>query len=100
MGGGGFGNPGRGFETTEELTELFKALKDGGCSHIDTAALYGPSEETLGKVKAGDQFILDTKMKGGFGGNGHSTKENILAEAENSKKMLGCDVDIYYLHGK
>jgi aryl-alcohol dehydrogenase-like predicted oxidoreductase len=96
--GGGGVQPGRGFGDNDQLHELFKVLKDGGCSTIDTAAIYGASEELLGKAKAGDQFTLDTKAKGGFGGAGHASKQNVLAEAENSKKMLGHDVDIYYLH--
>lgn len=36
--------------------------------------------------------------RGGFPGSGHASKENVIAEAENSKKMLGSNVDIYYIH--
>lgn len=96
--GGGAVRPERALGDPKVLPELFKVLAEGGCKNIDTAALYGASEELLGGAKVGDKFIVDTKAKGGFGGSGHSTKENIVAEAENSKKMLGCNVDIYYLH--
>ena len=96
--GGGAVNPGRAFGEPEGLKELFSILEQGGCKHIDTAALYGQSEELLGGAKAGDKFIIDTKAKGGFGGPGHATKENVIEEATNSKKMLGSDVDIFYIH--
>ncbi|KAK5174479.1 uncharacterized protein LTR77_001559 [Saxophila tyrrhenica] len=95
FGGGGF-NEGRAFGDVSVMQDLFKLLKDNGCDHIDTAALYGQSEELMGKAKAGDQFIVDTKTKGGFGGS--ASKDTILKEAENSKKMLGHNVDIFYIH--
>ncbi|KAK3116045.1 hypothetical protein LTR53_003993 [Teratosphaeriaceae sp. CCFEE 6253] len=97
FGGAGI-NEGRPFADHKLLTEAFDILEKGDCKVIDTAALYGSSEEILGQVKAGDRFIIDTKMRGGFPASGHASKENVLAEAENSRKMLGCDVDIYYIH--
>ena len=97
FGGGGF-NPGRSFGELDEIKKVFALLKAGGCTHIDTAALYGESERLLGEAKAGDEFTLDTKHKGGFGGKGYATKEKVIEEAGNSKKMLGHDVDILYIH--
>ena len=97
LGGGGF-NPGRAFGDVEAIEEVFKILEQGNCNAIDTAALYGQSEELLGKAHAGDKFIIDTKTKGGFGGSGYATKEKVIEEAENSKKMLGSNVDIFYIH--
>lgn len=58
----------------------------------------GNSEELLGQTKAGDKFTIDTKTKGGFGGAGHATKENIIEEATTSRKLLGSTVDIFYIH--
>jgi aflatoxin B1 aldehyde reductase len=97
FGGGGF-NEGAPWAEDSKIPELFETLKEGGCNVIDTAALYGTSEETLGRNKAGDQFVLDTKTKAGFGGDGYATKENIVKEGTNSKNMLKTTVDIYYLH--
>ncbi len=94
--GGAGVNPGQAFGEPKGIEELFKALAEGGCSHIDTAAVYGQSEELLGQAKAGDRFVIDTKTKGGFGGN--ATKDVINSEAANSKKMLGHNVDIFYIH--
>ncbi|KAK0334890.1 hypothetical protein LTR59_013640 [Friedmanniomyces endolithicus] len=96
--GGGAINEGRSFADPKLLAEAMDLLEKGDCKIIDTAALYGKSEELLGQAKAGDRFTIDTKAKGGFGGAGHATKDTIIREAENSKKMLGCNVDIYYLH--
>ncbi|TKA77386.1 hypothetical protein B0A55_03216 [Friedmanniomyces simplex] len=96
--GGGAINEGRSFADPKLLAQAMTIMENGDCKIIDTAALYGKSEEMLGKAKAGDRFTIDTKMKGGFPGAGHASKENVISEAENSKKMLGCDVDIYYIH--
>lgn len=96
--GAGCINEGRAYTSADQLPELFEILKAGGCTTLDTAALYGLSEELLGKAGAGQHFILDTKTKGGFI-PGYATKENVIKDAENSKKMLGCTVDIFYIHG-
>ena len=90
-------DPNRAFTSSDQLPELFSILKDGGCTHMDTAALYGQSEELLGKADVGKHFTVDTKTKGGFIA-GYATKENVIKDAENSKKMLGCDVDVFYIH--
>jgi len=89
-------NPGAAFGSPEALQDVFDVLEKGNVKNIDTAALYGQSEEILGKAGAGKRFTLDTKLKGGFG-NG-SSKDVIQSEATNSKKMLGVDVDILYIH--
>ncbi|KAK5117596.1 hypothetical protein LTR62_005018 [Meristemomyces frigidus] len=97
FGGGGI-NPPHGFGDRKSLEEAFKVLLDGDCNIIDTAALYGESEKIIGQAKAGEKFTIDTKMRGGFGGPGHATKEKVIEEAEQSHKLLGCTVDIYYIH--
>ena len=97
FGGGGY-NPGRAFGEPGAVEESIKIMKEYGCNTIDTAALYGKSEELLGNARAGDQVTIDTKTRGGFGGKGHASKETILSEAQNSREMLKCDVDIYYIH--
>lgn len=98
FGGGGI-RAGRGFGDPSLLPEAFQILENNGCKKIDTAALYGESEEYLGKAKGGDKFVIDTKTKGGFGGKGHASKDIIIAEAKHSREMLGCHVDVFYIHG-
>ncbi|KAF2172491.1 hypothetical protein M409DRAFT_17725 [Zasmidium cellare ATCC 36951] len=90
-------NPGRGFSTEEAVKEAFDILEKGGCTILDTARLYGQSEEILGKAGAVKRFTVDTKTKGGFTPGG-ATKANIEAEAKQSKDLLGGPVDIYYIH--
>lgn len=96
FGGGGI-NPGLAFGDPELLkSEIFQLLKSGGCETIDTACLYGESEKILGQAGAASQFTIDTKTTGGF--KGGASRDNILAEAKNSKEKLGSNVDIYYIH--
>jgi len=95
--GGAAVNEGRAFSDVESLKEPFDILEHGDCKIVDTAALYGKSEEILGQANVGKRFTVDTKHKGGFL-PGYAKKENVIQDAENSKKMLGCDVDIFYIH--
>lgn len=95
--GGAMVSGDRAFSTPEALHEVFDIMEKGDCKIVDTAALYGQSEEILGKSGVGKRFTVDTKHKGGFQ-PGYATKENVIGDAENSKKMLGCDVDIFYIH--
>lgn len=67
FGGAGI-REGRGFGDVEALKSAFEVLEKNGCKKIDTAALYGESQEYLGKAGAADKFVIDTKTKGGFGG--------------------------------
>ena len=97
FGGGGI-RAGGNYEDPKVLSEVFEVLERNGCKKIDTAALYGESEEYLGKAKAGDKFVLDTKTKGGFGGPGYASKDNVIREGKHSKEMLGSNVDVYYIH--
>jgi len=90
--------PGGQFNTEERVKELLKVLKEGDVPIIDSAQLYGNSEEFLGKVNAGDEFIIDTKAKGGFE-PGTATKEGIIKGAKESlEKLKVKKVDIFYIH--
>lgn len=96
FGSGGI-RAGRGFGDPSVLSQVFEILEKNGCKTVDTAALYGESEEYLGKAGAAGKFIIDTKTKGGFGGEGYATKEKIIEEANQSKKLLGTNVDVFYV---
>ncbi|KAF2769552.1 Aldo/keto reductase [Teratosphaeria nubilosa] len=95
--GGGQITEGRGFPNVEAVKEALDILEKHNVRNVDTASLYGKSEEFLGQAGVGKRFIVDTKAKAGFV-EGASKAANVLADAENSKKMLQCTVDVYYLH--
>ena len=63
FGGAGIG-PGKAFPDADAAKPLLDALEAGGCKIIDTAQLYGGSEEVLGQVDAPKRFIIDTKHAG------------------------------------
>jgi aflatoxin B1 aldehyde reductase len=85
--GGAMISSDRVFKSKDDLEALLASLKKYGVKAIDTAQLYGDCEQMLGSVNAGSQLIIDTKWKGGIE-PGSSTKENIIATAEESMKML------------
>lgn len=87
FGGAGI-REGSSYANEDGLKQLFKILKQYEVTTIDTAQLYGISEETLGKAKAGDQFIVDTKATGGFVA-GSGTKSGIIEGVKESQKKLG-----------
>ncbi len=88
--GGAMVNKDRAFKDEHALRELFAVLKKEGVNTIDTAQLYGDSEEMLGNAGAPKEFIIDTKAKGGFA-PGSPTKENIIKDANESMKKLGTE---------
>ncbi|KAK5994317.1 Oxidoreductase sirO [Cladobotryum mycophilum] len=89
---------GASYSTPEKIDELFETLDSEGINQLDTAQIYGDSEEQLGKVKAHSRFIIDTKHGGGFV-PGSSTREQVVARGLESFKKLGADkVNIFYIH--
>ncbi|KAL4936590.1 hypothetical protein BDV06DRAFT_233294 [Aspergillus oleicola] len=85
------------FEGHDAKVKGLSVLQAEGVKYIDTAHIYGNSEEILGKLGAAKSFTMDTKYPGGFGPV--SSKERIIAIADESLKKLQTDqVDVYYLH--
>jgi aflatoxin B1 aldehyde reductase len=82
FGGGGL-RPERGFPDHHEVKKALDILEEEGIDTIDTARLYGPSETLLGQAGAGDRFILDTKVAGGFI-KGSLSKDGIKKSVEKS----------------
>jgi len=82
FGGGGL-RPERGFPDHHEVGKALDILEEAGVDTIDTARLYGPSETLLGQAGAGERFVLDTKIAGGFI-KGSMTKEGIKKSVEKS----------------
>ncbi|EAU29576.1 conserved hypothetical protein [Aspergillus terreus NIH2624] len=84
--------------TAAEVEEMLQVLQQQGITTIDTAQIYGSSEELLGLTHAAARFVIDTKHCGGFA-PGNSTKEKVIAGAEESLRKLQMDkVNVFYLH--
>ena len=107
FGTGGFGSA-EAFpelQKPEDVQKLLEMLKSKGCTHLDTAQLYGmgKSEDTIGEAKALEQgFTVDTKWLGGWLGKSWATQETVISSAKESLDKLGAgkgkEVDIFYLH--
>jgi aflatoxin B1 aldehyde reductase len=76
--------------TATAVEEVLQALNQEGITTIDTAQIYGTSEQLLGETKAASRFVVDTKHCGGFAA-GQSTKDKVIAGAEESLKRLQTD---------
>ncbi|KAJ7155135.1 NADP-dependent oxidoreductase domain-containing protein, partial [Mycena filopes] len=86
------------FKDEESIAQVYTLLEQAGVTTIDTARLYGPSEEWMGKTGAGKRFIIDSKTPGGFI-KGSSTSETIPQHAKDSVDRLKIDqLDIFYIH--
>ncbi|KAJ7867727.1 aldehyde reductase [Mycena olivaceomarginata] len=97
FGGYSFGTA-KSFPDEESIEKVYKLLEEGGCDTIDTARLYGDSEEWMGKTGAGKRFIIDSKTPGGFV-PGTSTGAGILQHAKETVERLQVQsVDVYYIH--
>jgi aryl-alcohol dehydrogenase-like predicted oxidoreductase len=84
---------------------LVRRALDLGVTLLDTANVYGDSEEKVGKALQGrrigvvlaTKFGLVTDPAGGRGVDGRS--ENVYASCDASLRRLGVDhIDLYYLH--
>lgn len=71
----------------EEVEETLKLLEEEGVRTIDTARMYGCSEELLGRAKASSRFSIDTKYPGGFSPE-PSSEETVIATGEESLRKL------------
>jgi len=76
------------YDDQEYSKKAFQILKAHGVETLDTAQLYGQSEKSLGELKAGDAFSIDTKWPGGLP-QGWATRENILKTAKESLEKIG-----------
>ncbi|KAJ5895025.1 hypothetical protein N7495_006716 [Penicillium taxi] len=87
------------FPSLDYINEVLNLAASRGIKTIDTATIYGKSEELLGNVDAKSRFAIDTKYPGGFSPV-PSTKESVLATVDQSLKQLKTDqIDVYYIHG-
>jgi aryl-alcohol dehydrogenase-like predicted oxidoreductase len=80
---------------------------DAGCTLIDTADIYGPSEDLVGEAIKGRRHELTLATKfgivsapyGGQPGKADGRPEYVKAKCDTSLQRLGTDViDVYYQH--
>lgn len=74
----------------EDIKEWLDVLEETGVKTIDTARLYGKSEEGLGKAGAASRFIIDTKFPGGFREEA-ATKDTVISAGQDSLQTLKTD---------
>lgn len=90
----------------EDAHQILSEAVDAGVNHIDTADVYGPSEDFIGNWLAAtgrrDEIVLATKAvwKMGPGVNDWGASRYHLTRAvESSLRRLQTDrIDLYYLH--
>lgn len=86
------------FSDPATVLQVYDALEKAGCRKIDTATIYGASEEILGRTEAPKRFTIDTKAPGG-NVPGSSTTQGVQGFAHRSKHALGVEqVDVWFLH--
>ncbi|KAJ5749052.1 alcohol dehydrogenase [Penicillium nucicola] len=86
------------FTNVAEVSALLEALEREGIKQIDTAQIYGASEELLGESGVSSRFIVDTKHAGGWS-PGCSSRKDVYENGLESLRKLGVDkVKVFYLH--
>lgn len=97
FGGAQFQREGR-FADPSTLLKVYDALENANVRKIDTAHVYGASEEILGQTGGSTRFDIDTKAPGGLV-PGSVTAQGVQGFAHRSRTLLGVEqVDVYYLH--
>ncbi|GAB2807723.1 aldo/keto reductase [Streptomyces daliensis] len=93
------GNP----DPADSVRVIHKAL-DAGINFLDTADVYGDSEDVVGKALKGrrDHVVLATKVSRPMGDDPNqqgTSRRWIVTAVENSLRRLGTDhIDLYQIH--
>jgi aflatoxin B1 aldehyde reductase len=87
------------FNTPEARAKLIDVLIANDVKNIDSARIYAGSEEAIGELEKRKDFIIDTKLAGGFGPPGAVTKEGVIKDCQDSLERAKIDqFDILYIH--
>lgn len=93
FGGTRIGNRGL-FMPNTQLETFLTTLAQHHVTKIDTAQAYGNSEVTLGRIQAGNRFVIDTKWSPSSwteSSTPWATSERIIRSAEESIYKLAVD---------
>ena len=79
------------FTPENGLEEFLEILVAHSVTTIDTAQSYGNSQSTIGQVKAGDRFTIDTKWSPLWDQptKAWATKDQIISSTKDSIQKLG-----------
>jgi aflatoxin B1 aldehyde reductase len=100
FGGGSFMDQGAlgSFNTKEKVAEAIDVLLGAGVTTIDTARIYPGSEAAIGRQDKRTQFVIDTKVPGGFEKD-TAHKDTIVAHAKEALEKVNIkQFDILYIH--
>ncbi len=90
-----------GHKDPEAFIDLFRRAYELGVTFFDTADVYGPAEEILGRAVAPfrDQVWIATKVGARPGAGADCSAEHVRASCEASLERLGTEViDLYQIH--
>jgi aryl-alcohol dehydrogenase-like predicted oxidoreductase len=85
----------------ESFIDLLRRAYEQGVTFFDTAGIYGPAEEILGRAVAPfrDQVWIATKVGAGDDGRRDCSAEQVAASCEQSLRRLNTDhIDLYQVH--
>ena len=90
MGGAYLGGKEDPERAEENARAIVRRALDLGCNYIDTAPLYGASEELLGKALAGERRLFYLATKVGFRPEDFDyRRDSVLQSLERSLALLG-----------
>jgi aryl-alcohol dehydrogenase-like predicted oxidoreductase len=85
----------------ESFIGLLRRAYDRGITFFDTASIYGPAEEVLGRAVAPfrDQVWIATKVGARDDGRRNCSAEQVIASCEQSLRRLNTNrIDLYQVH--
>ncbi|MEU3981125.1 aldo/keto reductase [Streptomyces sp. NPDC026672] len=103
---GNYHNPPAYYDKDAVAKEILDRAGELGLTLVDTADVYGPSEEVVGRALRGrrDDFVVATKfgivpMTAATPPRADGTRAYLRGQVERSLRRLGTDhIDLYYVH--
>lgn len=90
-----------GAKDPEQFILMLRRAAELGVTFFDTADIYGPGEEILGRAIAPfrDRVWIATKVGASKGGRPDCSRTHIVASCEKSLQRLGIErIDLYQIH--
>ncbi|MFP3898300.1 MAG: aldo/keto reductase [Dehalococcoidia bacterium] len=90
-----------GAKDPERYIDVLRRAAELGVTFFDTADVYGPAEEVLGRALAPfrDRVWIATKVGASRNGKPDCSRSHIMASCDRSLRRLGVDrIDLYQVH--